>query len=425
MFKRKKRFIPPKRHLQMCNISILALHSLVLHFKNDDMPLKLLIPVFLMMNLSSGCSRYPVSGNIKMDKTDKHPMLYLIEPLSFNALVSSFEGKVIDSAIIDQSGNFHFEKMPVSGEKKMYLLTIQKKGEKYANRLEVEELEKSNYIPFVYQSPAKIIIQSSAINMLNDVVIQGDIEENTAVTQLIKKRSELFALPKSHQTEQDESQLLENEKELWTKQKSLMGSVSENDDVLIHALALRWVSPKGDYERIPELVKSTCQKLQKSSPNHPWTGQICKMSASLPLTPGDTFPDEPMPMSNGDTVNIYTMFGSKLTLIDLWASWCAPCRHENKSTLVPLWDRFHDQGFQIIGYALDSSEKGWKNAITKDGADRWLHASHLQGDVSPLFEKLKMTTIPANYLVDQNGMILAKNLHGEEMTQWVADYLKK
>jgi thiol-disulfide isomerase/thioredoxin len=409
----------------MCNISILAYHSLVLHFKNDDMPLKLLIPIFLMMNLSSGCSRYPVSGNIKMGDSDKHPMLYLIEPLSFNALVSSFEGKVIDSTIIDQSGNFHFEKMPPSSEKKMYLLTIQKKGEKYPNRLEVEDLDKSNFIPFVYQTPSKIMIQSSAINMMNDVVIQGDIEENISVTQLIKKRSALFAQPKSHQTEQDESQLLVHEKELWNDQKALMASVAENNNVFIQALALRWVSPKGDYERIPELVKSTCQKLQKTSPNHPWTAQICKKSSSLPLTVGDTFPNESLPMSNGDTVNIYSMFGSKLTLIDLWASWCAPCRHENKNTLVPLWDRFHDQGFQIIGYALDSSEKGWKNAIIKDGADRWLHASHLQGDVSPLFEKLKMTTIPANYLVDQNGMILAKNLHGEEMTQWVAEYLKK
>lgn len=389
------------------------------------MTLKLLIPVFLMLNLSTGCNRYPVSGNIKMENSDKHPMLYLIEPLSFNALVSSFEGKVIDSTIIDQNGNFHFEKMPLTGEKKMYLLTIQKKGEKYATRLEVEELEKSNYIPFVYQSPAKIMIQSSAINMLSDVVIQGDMEENTAVTELIKKRSELFAQPKTQQTEQDESQLLEQEKKLWNNQKSLMESVSENENLLIHALALRWISPKGDYERIPELVKSTCQKLQKLSPHHPWTVQICKKSSSLPLIAGDIFPDEPIPMSNGDTVNIYTVFGSKLTLIDLWASWCAPCRHENKSTLVPLWDRFHDQGFQIIGYALDSSEKGWKNAIIKDGADRWLHASHLQGDVSPLFEKLKMTTIPANYLVDQNGMILAKNLHGEEMIQWVAEYLQK
>lgn len=389
------------------------------------MTLKLLIPVFLMLNLSSGCSRYPVSGNIKMENSDKHPILYLIEPLSFNALVSSFEGKVIDSTIIDQNGNFHFEKMPLTGEKKMYLLTIQKKGEKYATRLEVEELEKSNYIPFVYQSPAKIMIQSSAINMLSDVVIQGDMEENTAVTELIKKRSELFAQPKTQQTEQDESHLLEHEKKLWNNQKSLMESVSENENILIHALALRWISPKGDYERIPELVKSTCQKLQKSYSNHPWTVQICKKSSSLPLIAGDIFPDETIPMMNGDTVNIYTVFGSKLTLIDLWASWCAPCRQENKNTLVPLWDRFHDQGFQIIGYALDSSEKGWKNAIIKDGADRWLHASHLQGDVSPLFEKLKMTTIPANYLVDQNGMILAKNLHGEEMIQLVAEYLQK
>src|SRR5690606_6099691 len=98
---------------------------------------------------------------------------------------------------------------------------------------------------------------------------------------------------------------------------------------------------------------------------------------------------------------------------------------ENKETLVPLWDTFHDKGLQIIGYALDSSHKGWENAIIKDGANRWIHASHLEGDVSPFLDKLKITTIPANYVIDKNGVILAKNLHGDELYQWVAEYLNQ
>jgi thiol-disulfide isomerase/thioredoxin len=129
-----------------------------------------------------------------------------------------------------------------------------------------------------------------------------------------------------------------------------------------------------------------------------------------------------MPMMNGDTVMLHTLFGKKLTMIDLWASWCAPCRHENRNTLVPLWDKYHNNGFQIVGYALDASEKGWKNAIEKDGAIRWPHASHLKGDESPLFELLKISTIPANYLVDEKGIIVAKNIHGDELQKWVKEY---
>ena len=132
-----------------------------------------------------------------------------------------------------------------------------------------------------------------------------------------------------------------------------------------------------------------------------------------------------MPVMRGDTIPLYSMLGARLTLIDLGASWCAPCQYENKKTLVPLWEEFHKDGFEIIGYALHSSENGWNNAIKTDGADRWHHASHLNGDDSPLFRQLKISTIPANYLIGADGTILEKNLHGGDMYQGGKTYLKK
>jgi thiol-disulfide isomerase/thioredoxin len=270
-----------------------------------------------------------------------------------------------------------------------------------------------------------VTIHTTADHLLKDAVITGTTKENEDIMHLIKNRYQLQKEFLNFGVELNESNLLEHEKALYNYQKALMASVANSSDVAIHALALRWVSPNGDYERIPELVKETCEKLKQSDPNHPWTVQICKKSATLPLAHGDILPDYPLPMMNGDTVSLYQLLGAKLTLIDLWASWCAPCRHENKSTLVPLWDEFHTDGFQIIAYALDSSEKGWENAIHKDGANRWPHASHLNGDDSPFFKTLKISTIPANYLIDKNGVILAKNLHGDELRNWVLDYMKK
>ena len=389
------------------------------------MPLKFLVVTVFLTSISLGCSQYPVSGYIDMADSDKYPMIYMIDPLIFSALASSFEGKVIDSARIDQNGKFIFKKMPIVDKSKMYLLTIQKPDEKYPNRLENDQPEWSNYIPFIYRTSEHINIRSSADKLLNDAVIIGDIKENDIILQLIKTRFELYINILSQQKELNETNLIDHEKALNNYQHKLMESVKDISDVYINALALRWISSSGDYERVPELVSQACMKLKQSSPGDPWTAQICKISASLPLIPGNHFPDFPMPMIKGDTVKLYTILGEKLTLIDLWASWCAPCRHENKHTLVPLWDEFHQKGFQIIGYALDSSEKGWRNAIEKDGADRWLHASHLQGDVSPLFEQLRITTIPANYLINEDGIIVAKNLHGEEMYQRVREYFKE
>lgn len=387
------------------------------------MSLRSIIAVVSLLSIGMGCSKYPISGYVNMRDSDIHPMVYLIDPIGFNALASSYEGSVIDSAMIDDNGNFSFKNVSNSLGKKMYLLTIQKSKGNYPNRLENDDLNLSNYLPFVYAPSSKIIIKSEANSFMRNAVIKSNISENSIIIQLIQKRFELANHYLKEQDDEDESNLLIAEKAKYDFQKELMNSVADNHDVAINALALRWISTNGDYERIPDFVKQTCQKLKISDPKHPWTVQICHKLSTLPLTVGDTFPDFPLPLMSGDTSMLYTILGKKLTLIDMWASWCAPCRHENKYTLVPLWDSYQQRGFQIVGYALDSSDKGWKNAVEKDGVNRWLHSSHLKGDVSPLFEKLKISTIPSNYLLNAKGVILAKNLHGDEIKKWVGAYL--
>lgn len=383
------------------------------------------IYAILVVILFSACSRYPVSGHIDMVNSQKKPVIYLIDPVNFGSLLSSFEGKVIDSTTIDQKGNFQFTKMPASSEKKLYVITIQKHGEKYPTKLENDVPDSSNYIPFVFQAQENIKINSVANQLTKNASIESKIIDNQSIIKLIQNRSLLYDEYKAKSKIASEDQLLEAEKAKLEFQKSLIESVQNDKSVFVTALALRWISPNGDYERLPELVKSACLNLTQNAPDHLWTQQICAKSASLSLTAGDQFPDFPMPMKNLDTISLHSLLADKLTLIDLWASWCAPCRQENRNILVPLWDKYHQNGFQIIGYALDSSDKGWNNAISKDGADRWLHASHLQGDVSPLFDLLKISTIPANYLVNKEGIVLAKNLHGVELTAWVDNYMKK
>ncbi len=390
------------------------------------MNLKYSLLLFVLLALGYGCSQSPVSGHIVLNDAKIHKMIYLIDPVNFGSLVSSFEGKVIDSAMIDGKGNFAFSQIPgATDQEKMYLLAIHQQPEQYPNKLNNDNPDSGNYIPFVFEVGKSVHIRSEATGFLKNVAIQSDISGNREIIDLIQHRLKSFHDLLDINDETDEENLMEHEKAIYTFQKELVYSVQDSKNPLIHALALRWANTTGDYERIPELVKQTCQHMQRLKPDHTWTAQVCQQLARLPLSIGDTIPDFEMPMLHGDTVQLYTLLGSKITILDLWASWCAPCRKENRLTLVPIWDKHHKQGLQIIGYALDSSPKGWEQAILKDGADRWKHASHLQGDVSPFLDRLKVSTIPANYIIDDNGVILSKNLHGEELEAWISSYMDK
>ncbi|MBR9920468.1 MAG: TlpA family protein disulfide reductase [Bacteroidetes bacterium] len=371
-----------------------------------------------------------LSGVVNMpEDSDWARRVYLIQPENLEDVSASFRGKVVDSSEISADGRFAFVFLPQMEEGTLFQLAIQKKGERFLNRLNTEDPAKANYHPIICHGGQRMEISADAAFFQSSFSIRNPNSANLALLQLtdIRRKAHKIYMEKISHGEQEASFLLEEEAAYLEYQQAVM-AFAENTGFLLPALqAVRWVSPEGDYERVPEFLVSQCLKWEPEYPKHSWVQELCEMAdpANLPLLSGVPMPNFALPMLSGDTTDLYELLGEKLTLVDLWASWCAPCRRENRNVLIPLWEAQQEMGFQILGYALEASRKPWEKAIEKDGISMWPHASHLQGDEAPFMESLRIQTIPANFLLDAEGRVLAKNLHGETLTKFVEDYLQK
>ena len=104
---------------------------------------------------------------------------------------------------------------------------------------------------------------------------------------------------------------------------------------------------------------------------------------------------------------------SKYTLIDFWASWCVPCRAQGRE-LVPLYDTYKSKGFSVIAISLDTKADAWKKAIEADKYT-WTNLCDLKGFDSEISKRYGIVAIPRNFLLDNKGAIIAKDLHGKEL----------
>ncbi len=117
-----------------------------------------------------------------------------------------------------------------------------------------------------------------------------------------------------------------------------------------------------------------------------------------------------------------SQFKGKYVLVDFWASWCRPCRAENPN-VVAAYNEFKDKNFTILSVSLDQRKENWVYAIKADNLT-WNHVSDLQYWSNAVARTYHVESIPANFLLDPNGNIIAKNLRGEELAQRLSELIK-
>ena len=125
--------------------------------------------------------------------------------------------------------------------------------------------------------------------------------------------------------------------------------------------------------------------------------------------------------ADGNPVTLSQLAEGKLLLVDFWASWCPDCRKANPD-VVAAYQKFHDQGFDVLGVSFDTDKEKWLAAVEKDGLT-WTQVSDLQGWSNAAGALYAISFIPQNALI-KDGMIVARNLEGEELMEEIERQMK-
>lgn len=138
------------------------------------------------------------------------------------------------------------------------------------------------------------------------------------------------------------------------------------------------------------------------------------------LNMGDIVPEITAPTIDGKEFKLSSLKG-KVVLMDFWATWCAPCVQEQPE-LKKLYEKHKTQvdskEFEILGISLDKSKENWQKVVEKNLIN-WPQIGDLKFWKSPIAKAYSINELPYNLIIDGEGKIIAKNLHGEELEKFL------
>jgi peroxiredoxin len=197
--------------------------------------------------------------------------------------------------------------------------------------------------------------------------------------------------------------------------------IKENPDSFISLNALEGYAYGADYVDIAPLFNGISPAIKESEPGKKFAERLPKLKA---VALGATAPEFAEADTSGKIVSL-SSFRGKYVLIDFWASWCGPCRHENPN-VVKAFNHYKGQKFTIVGVSLDrpGAKDKWLAAIHKDGL-AWTQLSDLQFWDSKTAGLYAVRGIPQNFLLDPDGKIIGKNLRGDDLEDKLAEIFGK
>jgi peroxiredoxin len=176
------------------------------------------------------------------------------------------------------------------------------------------------------------------------------------------------------------------------------------------------------YEMEAEELESMINGLDTSIANLPQIKTLKeRLNVMKTVAVGQKAPDFTLNDPSGTPVSLSSKIGAKVLLIDFWASWCNPCRQENPN-VVKVFGEFHKKGFDIIGVSLDQDKDSWVKAIADDKLT-WTHVSDLKYWGSDAAKLYAVNSIPSNLLLDDKGIIIARNLRGDDLYKKIKEVI--
>lgn len=220
----------------------------------------------------------------------------------------------------------------------------------------------------------------------------------------------------------DNKRIAQIEQEYTTAEAEVVNKVKamipEMGTSLVSLFALNFINIEQDFP----VYEMLAQRFEKENPNSPHAKSLIGRVARIRgVMVGSQAPEIALTDTTGAPVPLSSLRG-KYVLVDFWASWCGPCRAENPN-VVRVYNKFKEKGFAIYSVSLDQARANWTKAIRNDNMT-WTHVSDLKFWQSAAAQQYGVQAIPATFLLDRDGKIIAKNLRGDALEQKLEEVFK-